>query len=355
MRLSPRLLVVALVFLQTQTPGGAFGGVSSDPLLVLDQERTLSTMVIVPPCEQPNSEFANDSADDFELFTSLIESIRTCKNATGVALAQQSSEFGAAGMTATGMVYATASSEVNTIIHAIPNSHFQSTFQVTASHAFEIVGTLTAAGPAPVVLSHAQVRLTDSQSAVVFEALVEPTQTGDEVSIDVEGTGELAPGTYTLRVDALAVIDSTVPPNGTGYAFYDIEFRIIVPGDLNQDGVVDSDDQASFCAAIGSAKGDPAFDAAADLNDDDVIDEIDQQLFNEILPPCAGDVVSSATFQPPADGVTDAADLAFLLGAWGAQPSCADFVASRTFAPPPDGVVDAADLAFLLGAWGDCE
>jgi hypothetical protein len=29
-------------------------------------------------------------------------------------------------------------------------------------------------------------------------------------------------------------------------------------------------------------------------------------------------------------------------------------VTSRTFAPPPDGVVDAADLAVLLGAWGAC-
>ena len=27
---------------------------------------------------------------------------------------------------------------------------------------------------------------------------------------------------------------------------------------------------------------------------------------------------------------------------------------SATFAPPPDGKVDAADLAFLLGAWGTC-
>jgi hypothetical protein len=33
----------------------------------------------------------------------------------------------------------------------------------------------------------------------------------------------------------------------------------------------------------------------------------------------------------------------------------ADVVSSITFAPPPDGVVDAADLAYLLGAWGACE
>ncbi len=70
---------------------------------------------------------------------------------------------------------------------------------------------------------------------------------------------------------------------------------------------------------------------------------------------CPGDTVTSATFSPPPDGQIDAADLAFLLGAWGANPgSPADIVTSATFAPPPDGVVDAADLAFLLGGWGPC-
>jgi hypothetical protein len=64
------------------------------------------------------------------------------------------------------------------------------------------------------------------------------------------------------------------------------------------------------------------------------------------------DFVSSTTFQPPGDGVVDAADLAFLLGEWGANPgSPADIVSSTTFEPPGDGVVDAADLAYLLGEW----
>jgi DNA-binding beta-propeller fold protein YncE len=90
-----------------------------------------------------------------------------------------------------------------------------------------------------------------------------------------------------------------------------------------------------------------------------VLDDVG--LVNSIIlretPPelCAGDFVDSATFAPPPDGSIDAADLAYLLGAWGAQPSCADMVSSDTFEPPPDGNVDAADLAFLLGNWGLCE
>jgi hypothetical protein len=71
--------------------------------------------------------------------------------------------------------------------------------------------------------------------------------------------------------------------------------------------------------------------------------------------PCAADIVSSATFEAPGDGTVNAADLAYLLSAWGANPgSPADMVDNQTFAPPPDGTIDAADLAFLLGAWGPC-
>jgi hypothetical protein len=134
-----------------------------------------------------------------------------------------------------------------------------------------------------------------------------------------------------------------------------VQIRRLVTGDLNGDQLVNEIDRSAFCSAIGSAAGEDAYDMYADLNEDGVIDHLDQQMFNDLLPPCEGDVVSNVTFAPPPDGVTDAADLAFLLGAWGNQPSCADFVSNRTFAPPPDGKVDGADLAFLLGSWGRCE
>jgi hypothetical protein len=91
-----------------------------------------------------------------------------------------------------------------------------------------------------------------------------------------------------------------------------------------------------------------------DLNADGFIDEIDQAIFSDAAPDaCPGDIVSD-TFQPPPDGIVDGFDLAFLLGAWGEDPSCADLVSSD-FLPPPDGVVDGFDLAVLLGAWGMCE
>jgi hypothetical protein len=88
------------------------------------------------------------------------------------------------------------------------------------------------------------------------------------------------------------------------------------------------------------------------------VDEVKIVLVECDEPPvgCAGDMVSNDTFAPPGDGAIDGADLAFLLGEWGANPgSPADIVSNATFAPPPDGFVDGADLAFLLGEWGTCD
>ncbi len=55
-------------------------------------------------------------------------------------------------------------------------------------------------------------------------------------------------------------------------------------------------------------------------------------------PTCTGDV--------DGNGQVDAADLAALLGDWGATKSAANLDGA--------GTVDASDLAILLGAWGDC-
>jgi hypothetical protein len=57
------------------------------------------------------------------------------------------------------------------------------------------------------------------------------------------------------------------------------------------------------------------------------------------------------------DSVVDAADLALLLGAWGACPDpCTPGDPADTCPADLDGdcVVGAADLAFLLGSWGPC-
>jgi len=52
--------------------------------------------------------------------------------------------------------------------------------------------------------------------------------------------------------------------------------------------------------------------------------------------PCLGDFTG--------DAIVDGADLAFLLGAWGANGADLD----------ANGTTDGADMAILLGAWGAC-
>jgi len=70
---------------------------------------------------------------------------------------------------------------------------------------------------------------------------------------------------------------------------------------------------------------------------------------------CLADLVSNATLLPPPDGIVNGADLAYLIGEWGANAdSPADIVTSAFIEPPGDGIVDGADLAFLIGAWGEC-
>jgi hypothetical protein len=153
-----------------------------------------------------------------------------------------------------------------------------------------------------------------------------------------------------------------VIPCGTyevSYTATTVEIEVIsgppVLGDLSCDGDADFQDAGFLCLQLGLTSADPNFNPQADLNDDGEIDYEDRAIMDGIVSPCTGDVVSSTTFQPPADGVVDGADLAFLLGNWGAGLSCADTVSSATFAPPPDGIVDGADLAVLLGAWGPCD
>ena len=75
---------------------------------------------------------------------------------------------------------------------------------------------------------------------------------------------------------------------------------------------------------------------------------VDSYITCEVIPapPCEPPSVCEADLD--GDGVVNAADLAQLLGSWGACEDCpADF--------DGDAVVNAADLAQLLGNWGPCE
>lgn len=128
-----------------------------------------------------------------------------------------------------------------------------------------------------------------------------------------------------------------------------------LPGDIDGNGFIDANDRALLCSTLGSSVGDANYLANADYNNDGTVDHLDHAVFNNSHPPCGSDIVSSRTFTTPGDGITDGADLAFLLGAWGNQASCADFATRGNFQTTPDGLVDGADLAYLLSTWGACQ
>lgn len=166
-------------------------------------------------------------------------------------------------------------------------------------------------------------------------------------------------GIVELNSDSVCAIELGGYIAGSGFD------RIAVPdaGEIALAGTLD----VSLVAGFAPMPGDEFVIITAESGVSGVFDEVnsptpvdviydDEQVTLVVLQSCLGDLVQSATFNPPADGVVDGADLAYLLGEWGRNPgSAADFVDSATFAPPPDGVVDGADLAVLLGGWGVCE
>jgi subtilisin family serine protease len=178
---------------------------------------------------------------------------------------------------------------------------------------------------------------------------IDPSLTHDEIqTILIDSADDvLTPGFDQMsghgRINAQAALQAVLE-------------RLGIPGDVNGDELLDESDRSALEALLGVEWGQPGYNPRADLNHDGTIDALDEAILDDLLPPpCFADFVSSQTFQPPGDGVVNAADLAFLLGAWGANPgSSADMVSSATFQPPPDGLVDAADLATLLGWWGSC-
>jgi len=58
-------------------------------------------------------------------------------------------------------------------------------------------------------------------------------------------------------------------------------------------------------------------------------------------------------YQGP-QGSTVQLDFAVQFAGAECEPCLADIVTSATLQPPPDGVVDGADLAYLISAWGTC-
>jgi hypothetical protein len=178
-----------------------------------------------------------------------------------------------------------------------------------------------------------------------------------------------APGPFNLTGDLNLFADGTLQIELAGLTPIQEHDQMIITGDVALSGILDvtilpgyepeGSEQYTIITATGGGTISGDFDAITGAGEYSVqvnATNVVLTLITPPPPPCLGDFVTSATFQPPPDGEVDGADLAVLLGEWGANPgSDADIVTSATFQPPPDGVVNGADLAVLLGAWGNCE
>ncbi len=209
-------------------------------IVPIAQERQAGAFVIVPPCGGSDSD--SQEALVFGPFQAAVDAVLTCQAAQGIACAVQVSEIGSSALTAWGNVVSSAASRAPTVIHAIPWSRYDVTFQISTPVEYVVVGDLSAEGAAPVVLANAMVRLMVPAGPILFQQIVEPGAGGWPNMQAVDIVGQLGPGTYSLDAQANAGIDSTVPPNGSGMGQFNIIFHAAIPGDVNGDDVVDVDD-----------------------------------------------------------------------------------------------------------------
>jgi hypothetical protein len=248
---------------------GVGGGVTLTPL---KQERMTGSFVIVPPCAP---ELASDSEDatDFGPFVSSVGAIIVCDVAQGEAFATQDSSIESSSLVAEGTTDALAVAAMQTVIHAIPNSFYEVTFELSDPAQASIDALLTAEGEAPVVLCAAQVRLKILDGATFFDHVIEPFPDGAKNSFELHTTVRLVPATYVFRSAATSAIDSTIPPNGSGAASFEAALRLFDPGDLDQDGAVDGSDLGILLAAWGDCF--ECNDCPADIDGDCAVDGSD--------------------------------------------------------------------------------
>lgn len=243
--------------------------VNADTIIQVDQQRSTSTLVIVPQCG--GKSFADDAAEGFELFDSKIESELICDLAGSVASAHQQSQIDTNSMTASGQATSTVSAEVQGTIHAISTSSFEVTFELDSFRTFTLDGMIRAdAFDDPAIFAGALLQLTGPGDVLVFLHMVDSSPDGENEELKLEEAGLLEPGQYTLRAMAASVIDNEVPPSRSADARFDFSFAVLNLGDLDGDGSVGTSDLLALLAQWGT-DGAADFDGSGNVDTADLI------------------------------------------------------------------------------------
>jgi hypothetical protein len=238
---------------------------------VIEQHRWCGGFTIVPQCQ--GQDFDDAQAKDFGPFVAQVEASNICAMAQGIAAAEHDSEIHAGAMFASGHAASSAVAVMPNAIHAIANSVFEVTFVVMEQIEFSATATLAAeSSDNPiVVLSGTTFNLFGPGGADIFEHFVQPGPNGEPVSQQIEESGVLTPGTYTLRAQCATVIDNTVPPAVSAENSFQMSFLLgpQCAGDTDGDGAVDVVDLINVLLAWDTA------DPQADVNGDGAVDVVD--------------------------------------------------------------------------------
>ncbi len=250
---SKTLLTLASVVLL-----GAFESASADTIVPIDQERSVIILLIVPQCSR--EVFDEDAAVGFGPFDSIIETLIDCDSGLGFALGSQQSQIGPNSMMASGIGTSEALGPAPGFVHAIGISRFSVTFELASESEFTMDGLLSAESLGSPLYVRVSARLLDSNFQVIFHLSLEPGPDGAPTTQVIEEFGLLGPGMYTLRADAMSLIDDQVPPARSGVVAFDFTFEVAptCSADLNDDGIVDAADLSSLLVAWGPNPGHPA-------------------------------------------------------------------------------------------------
>jgi hypothetical protein len=166
-----------------------------------------------------------------------------------------------------------------------------------------------------------------------------------------EGLFCLAPipsGAYEATVSRLNHVPKTLGFTCPQYAWCEVDFGALVPGDLNGDNAVDFVDLCLLIQAYGSSV--PADGGRYDIDSDGAVTEADADLVEAAL----GSRSASRLWNPLADinrdGRADYRDLVFLSSSYGAQLGDGNYFAAADC--NLDGAVDSLDLDRFVEAYG---
>ena len=204
----------------------SFQSAVADTIIPIDQARSVTILLSVP-CGG-GTFYDQDAAEGFEPFDSMIEMLIDCDSGLGFAAASQQSQIDPNSITASGTSASEALAPVQTLIHAIGDSNFNVTFELESESQFTMAGLLSAESlDDPIAeLFAARLSLLDANYQAIFHWIVEPGPDGAPNSQVIEEFGLLEPGVYTIRAEAISLIDNYRPPNRSGEASFNFEFEV---------------------------------------------------------------------------------------------------------------------------------